>query len=81
MPSFKTDFDFLICKTQEFFGETETHQAMKRIIISKEFCNILVKHKVINYNTNEIYPMTNWLFRSDCATYFGQMVPLREILQ
>ncbi|TSE11286.1 hypothetical protein [Aquimarina algiphila] len=59
MPSFKTDFDFLICKTKEFFGETETRQAMRRIIISKEFCDILVKHKIIHYNTNEIYPITN----------------------
>ncbi|WP_024771767.1 hypothetical protein [Aquimarina macrocephali] len=59
MPPFKENFDFLICKTQESFGETETFQAMRRIIISKKFCDILLKHKIIKYNTNQIYPVSN----------------------
>ncbi len=56
IPPFANDFDFIICKTQESFGETETHQANRRVIISKEFCELLVNHKVIKYNTYNLTP-------------------------
>ncbi|MBQ4821509.1 hypothetical protein [Aquimarina sp. MMG016] len=57
MPPFRKDFDFMICKTKESFGETETHQANRKIIISKEFCNLLVKHEIIKYNTYDLLPV------------------------
>ncbi len=51
-PPFKTAFDFHICYTQEEFDG-----GFKRIIISKEFCDILVKHKIIKYHTGHLIPM------------------------
>jgi len=51
-PSFEEEFDFHICRTQEeFLG------GRKRIIISKNFCNLLVKHKILKFNTWELTPM------------------------
>jgi hypothetical protein len=51
-PAFEKDFDFHICKTQEeFLGGN------KRIIISKEFCKLLLKYKLIKYNTWQITPL------------------------
>ncbi len=51
-PSFENDFSFHICYTQEEFDG-----GYKRIIISKEFCNILLKHNIINYHTSHLIPM------------------------
>ncbi|MDY7394918.1 hypothetical protein UMM65_06675 [Aureibaculum sp. 2210JD6-5] len=56
-PKFERDFDFLICKTQEFFGERETEMAYRRIIISKEFCDVLLGNKVIRFNSFNLIPM------------------------
>jgi len=51
-PPFKNQFDFLICKAQEdFFG------GRKKIIVSKKFCDLLVKHKIIKFNTYNLIPM------------------------
>ncbi len=51
-PPFEKEFDFHICKTQEeFLG------GRRRIIISKEFCNLLVDHKILKFNTWELTPM------------------------
>lgn len=51
-PPFKEEYDFYICKTQEeFIG------GRKRIIISKKFCNLLVKYKIIKFNTWNLTPM------------------------
>jgi len=58
-PPFEKKFDFLICKTQESFGETGTQMAYRRIIISKKFCEILANHKIIKYNTFNIFPLKN----------------------
>lgn len=53
-PLFEKEFDFHICYTQEeFYG------GYRRIIISKEFCKLLVKHKVIKYHTGHLIPMKN----------------------
>lgn len=53
-PSFEKDFDFNICYSQEDF-----YIGHKKIIISKEFCDLLVKHKVIKYDTWNLTPMRN----------------------
>lgn len=51
-PPFENNFDFHICYTQEdFFG------GHRRIIVSKEFCNLLVKHKIIKYDTDNLTPL------------------------
>lgn len=51
-PPFEKENNFLICKTQEeFLG------AKKKIIISKEFCDLLLKHKIIKYNCWQITPL------------------------
>ncbi|WAC01897.1 hypothetical protein N7U66_18880 [Lacinutrix neustonica] len=51
-PPFEKEFDFHICYTQEeFYG------GFKRIIISKELCQILVKHQVIKYHSAHLIPM------------------------
>ncbi|MEE9362424.1 MAG: hypothetical protein V3U92_07495 [Cellulophaga sp.] len=51
-PAFENKFEFLICKTkEEFLG------GRRRIIITKTFCDLLVKHKVIKFNTNHLTPM------------------------
>lgn len=53
-PPFEKETDFLICKTQEeFLG------GRRRIIITKEFSNLLQKHKIIKYNSNHLTPMKN----------------------
>ena len=57
MPRFKEDFDFIICKTQEVFGETNTHRARRKIIINKDFCKLLVNKGLIKYNSNDLIPM------------------------
>ena len=51
-PPFKKVFDFYICYSQEEFDN-----GYKRIIISKEFCKLLVEHKIIKYNSEHIIPM------------------------
>jgi len=51
-PPFEEEFNFHICYTQEEF-----YSGFKRIIISKAFCDILVKHKVIKYHSAHIIPM------------------------
>lgn len=51
-PKFCDDFEFHICKRiEEFSG------GLRRIIISKSFCDLLVKHKVIKFNTNQLIPV------------------------
>ncbi|GAL88323.1 hypothetical protein [Jejuia pallidilutea] len=51
-PSFEKEFDFNICYTQEEFDG-----GFKRVVISKEFCKLLVKHKIIKYQTGHLIPM------------------------
>tara|TARA_B110000090_G_C13366113_1_gene440198 strand:+ start:325 stop:1149 length:825 start_codon:yes stop_codon:yes gene_type:complete len=51
-PPFKKEFNFHICYTQEEFDG-----GFKRIIISKEFCNLLTKHKIIKYISTHLIPM------------------------
>ena len=51
-PPFKKEFDFHICYSQEDF-----YIGRKKIIISKEFCNLLVKHKIVPYNTWNLTPL------------------------
>lgn len=51
-PPFEKDFNFLICKTQEEFTG-----GRKRIIISKKFCEILLKYNIINLESNHLTPM------------------------
>lgn len=53
-PPFEKDFDFHICYSQEYFG-----RGQQRIIISKEFCNLLVKYNIIEYSTNQLTPLKN----------------------
>ncbi|MDY7394919.1 hypothetical protein UMM65_06680 [Aureibaculum sp. 2210JD6-5] len=56
-PKFERDFDFLICKTQEFFGESDTQSAFKRVVISKKLCIILIKYNLIEFNSRNLIPM------------------------
>lgn len=51
-PPFEKKIDFNICYTQEEFDG-----GYKRIIISKEFCNLLVKHKIIKYASGHLIPI------------------------
>lgn len=51
-PPFEKEFDFHICYTQEYFGG-----GIQRIIISKEFCNLLIKHNIIEYSTHQLTPL------------------------
>lgn len=51
-PPFEKEFDFHICYTQEYFGG-----GIQRIIISKEFCNLLIKHNIIEYSTHHLTPL------------------------
>lgn len=53
-PPFEKEFDFHICYSQEEF-----YIGHKKIIISKEFCNLLVEHKIINYDTWNLTPLKN----------------------
>lgn len=53
-PPFEKEFDFHICYSQE-----EQLRGHRKIIISKEFCDLLVKHKVIKYDTWNLTPMKN----------------------
>ncbi len=54
-PPFETDFDFHICYSQE-----ELLRGHRKIIISKEFCKLLVKHKIIEYSTDFLTPLRRW---------------------
>lgn len=51
-PSFEKEFDFHICYSQEEF-----YIGHRKIIISKEFCDLLVKYKIINYDTWNLIPL------------------------
>lgn len=51
-PPFEKEFEFHICYSQEYFGG-----GIQRIIISKEFCDLLVKHKIIEYSTHHLTPL------------------------
>lgn len=51
-PPFEKEFDFHICYSQEYFGIR--HQ---KIIITKEFCDLLVKHNIIEYTTHQLTPL------------------------
>lgn len=51
-PPFEKEFDFHICYSQEDF-----YIGHKKIIISKGFCDLLVKHKIIRYDTWNLTPM------------------------
>lgn len=53
-PPFEKEFDFHICYSQEYFG-----RGQQKIIISKEFCNLLVKHNIIEYSTHHLTPLKN----------------------
>lgn len=53
-PPFEEEFDFNICYTQEYFGG-----GIQRIIISKEFCDLLIKYNIIEYSTNHLTPLKN----------------------
>ena len=53
-PPFENEFDFHICYSQE-----ELLRGHRKIIISKEFCKLLVKHKIIKYNTWNLTPLKN----------------------
>jgi len=53
-PPFEKEFDFHICYSQEDF-----YIGHKKIIISKEFCDILVEHNIINYDTWNLTPLRN----------------------
>ena len=57
MPPFKEDFDFIICKTQESFGQTNTYMASRKIIINKNFCRLLLDKEMIEYDSNNLTPM------------------------
>ncbi len=56
-PSFEEDFDFHICYTKE-----ELDGGNKRIIISKEFCELLVKHNIIKYEFGYLVPMKKIIY-------------------
>ncbi len=51
-PPFEKDFDFHICYSQE-----ELLRGHRKIIISKEFCKLLVKHNIIEYSTDFLTPL------------------------
>lgn len=51
-PPFVKAFDFNICYSQEDF-----YIGIKKNIISKVFCDILVKHKVVPYDTWNLTPL------------------------
>ncbi|CAL2079191.1 hypothetical protein [Tenacibaculum sp. 190524A05c] len=51
-PPFEKEFNFHICHTQEEFDG-----GFKRSIISKEFCQLLLTHKLIKYNSDYLIPM------------------------
>ncbi|MGG8496893.1 hypothetical protein ACQY1Q_10780 [Tenacibaculum sp. TC6] len=51
-PPFEKEFNFQICYSQEYF-----YGGFRKIIISKEFCNLLLKHKIIEYDTNHLIPL------------------------
>lgn len=51
-PPFEKEFNFHICYTQEEFDG-----GFKRVIVTKEFSKILLKYKLINYNTYHLIPM------------------------
>lgn len=53
-PPFEEEFDFHICYTQEEFDG-----GFKRIIVSKEFSQILLRNNLINYSGHHIIPMKN----------------------
>ncbi len=54
-PPFIHDFEFSICKTKEEFG-----MGMRKVIISKSFCQLLTSHGWITYDTNNLTPMKWW---------------------
>ncbi len=54
-PPFEKDFDFHICYSQEYFGIK-----YQKIIISKEFCKLLVRHNIIEYSTDFLTPLRRW---------------------
>lgn len=51
-PPFEKEFDFDICYSQE-----EQLRGHRKIIISKQFCDLLVKHKIIKYDTHHLTPL------------------------
>ena len=51
-PPFEKEFDFHICYSQEYF-----YGGFQKIIITKEFCNLLVKHNIIKYKTYQLTPL------------------------
>ncbi|TCP22377.1 hypothetical protein EV195_11226 [Tenacibaculum skagerrakense] len=51
-PPFENNFEFNICYTQEEFDN-----GYKRILISKEFCKLLVEAKIIKYEFGYLSPM------------------------
>lgn len=51
-PDFQKDFDFYICHSQEDF-----YIGHKKIIISKEFCDLLINYKIVPYNTWNLTPL------------------------
>lgn len=53
-PPFENEFDFYICHSQEYFAG-----GLKRIIISKEFCHLLLKYNIIEYSTHQLTPLKN----------------------
>jgi len=56
-PPFEKEFNFHICYTQEEF-----HGGFKHIIISKEFCNLLVKHNIIKHDKGPLIPMKKIIY-------------------
>ncbi|UII77766.1 hypothetical protein LV716_08355 [Flagellimonas sp. HMM57] len=54
LPPFEEKFEFYICRTQEQFGG-----GMRRIIITKQFSDLLVKHKIIRYDNDNLVPVRN----------------------
>ncbi|WP_417786035.1 hypothetical protein [Tenacibaculum sp.] len=51
-PPFEKKIDFHICYSQE-----ELLRGHRKIIISKEFCDLLVKHNIIEYTTHQLTPL------------------------
>ncbi|UII79688.1 hypothetical protein [Flagellimonas sp. CMM7] len=51
-PPFERDFQFTICRTQEEFVG-----GRRQIIISKDFCNLLVNNGIIKYDSNNLIPI------------------------
>ncbi len=53
-PPFEEEFDFTICKTrEEFIG------GLKRILISRDFMELMVEHKIVKYNQYQLTPVKN----------------------